>query len=145
MKKNQILFIVLLVMLCGCGASNEWNEELAKSSSTSEHSLYTKPSPNLTNQIELREYSKRIVDKKDKKIMYRTKSLRIYTGDYGEELVKTKEIEGFTVSTVDYFKIEWQNETTALVRVFRVSEEGGRFEDESIRINVEATLKKQEN
>jgi hypothetical protein len=93
--------------------------------------------------IDLQEISTRTIDKKEKRITYGYSSLRIYYGDYGDygdydsklEMEKYKEFEGFDITTIDEFEIKWQDDNVVLINVYRKSEDGTRFKDETIRLD----------
>ncbi|MDZ5711435.1 hypothetical protein [Jeotgalibacillus haloalkalitolerans] len=137
MKKIIGLCFLILIILSGCGENNvEWEKTLADSSPEREFDILTSHSPENHYTINLREVSERMIDEKDKKISYRASALRIYSGDFGEEINHFEDYQHVEVSTVDFFKVEWRSESEAEVHIYRADQKGDSRIDDSILIKV---------
>ena len=138
-----MLFIGVSVSLLACSngiedSSNQNKDDLELFS----FSLTTSASPNQVNIIELKEMGKNSEDVKDNKMSQAFHSFRIYYGEYGSVLEEYKEYDQFDLSTVDYFDIQWINDSLVSINVIRKKDDGSTFKAESIDLDISSKLNK---
>lgn len=135
--RRWVLFIVIAVSLLACSNGIEYSSKQNKD----KHELFsfsikTSTSPNQVNIIELKEMGKNFEDIKENKIFPAFYSFRIYYGEYGSVLEEYKEYIQFDLSTVDYFDIQWINDSLVSINVIRINDDGSTFKAESIDLDI---------
>ena len=132
-----MLFIGVSVSLLACSNGIEYSSNQNKDDlELFSFSLTTSASPNQVNIIELKEMGKNSEDVKDNKMSQAFHSFRIYYGEYGSVLEEYKEYDQFDLSTVDYFDIQWINDSLVSINVIRKKEDGSTFKAESIDLDI---------
>ena len=135
-----MLFIGVAVSLLACSACSNGIEYSSNQNKDDPElfsfSLTTSASPNQVNIIELKEMGKDFEDKKDNKMIQTFHSFRIYYGEYGSVLEEYKEYDQFDLSTVDYFDIQWINDSLVSINVIRKKDDGSTFKAESIDLDI---------
>ena len=135
-----MLFIGVVLSLLACSACSN-GIECSSNQNKDENELFsfsitTSASPNQVNIIELKEMSSNFEDKKDNKITQTFYSFRIYYGEYGSILEEYKEYDQFVLSTVDYFDIQWINDSLVSINVIRKKDDGSTFNAETIELDI---------
>ncbi|MCM3721173.1 hypothetical protein [Solibacillus isronensis] len=137
MLRRWVLFIGIAVCLLACSNGIEYSSN----QNNDKHDLFsfsikTSASPNQVNFIELKEMGKNFKDINENKTFPAFYSFRIYYGEYGSILEEYKEYVQFDLSTVDYFDIQWSNDSLVSINVIRIKDDGSTFKAESIDLDI---------
>lgn len=139
--RKWVLFIGVSVSLFACSNGIEYSSHPNKDDlDLFSFSITTSASPNQVNIIELKEMGKNFEDVKDNKVSQVFHSFRIYYGEYGSILEEYKEYDQFDLTTVDYFDIQWMNDSLVSIHVIRKKEDGRTFKAESIDLDIPSKL-----